>query len=171
VQLPGADRPHAQRGPPPDTLLDPAVEIRLSDRPLDGPLEPVAPEAGHEVVVDRPEHRFGQLARLQSELVRRLHHRVLVQRQPWPELGEEVDDVVDRRVMQVAQLARIGESELTGVPDRVRRAEARADASAVLNAVLAGGDDPPADQERDVDDRRLRTCGDEGHVRSPPRSP
>lgn len=153
VHVAGADGAHTERRCSRPPQLDPPVEVGLADHLVDLAAEAVPVERRGELLVHRPEHTLGHLTRFEREPERRLHQRVLVERKARTQLGKEVDHLVDRRVMEVLQLARIAHDKLGGVLAGVGRPEAGACPATELDGVVTGLDDPPPDDDRDVDDR------------------
>jgi hypothetical protein len=82
-------------------------------------------EHARELFVDRPQYRLGQLAGVEGQPGRGFHQRV-VERQPGAQFGQEVDDLVDRGVLQILQVVRVLEHQAGGVLLGVRRPEAGA---------------------------------------------
>ena len=108
-------------------------------------------EHARQFVVDAAQDRLGEPAGLERQLEAFLQVAIVLEPQPLADFGEEIDDLVHRRVLQVAQQHRIAEHEVVDVLVRIGRAESRAAAALVLDGVLARLDDPAAgDDDRNV---------------------
>src|SRR5690606_19122032 len=86
---------------------------------------------------------------------------IVLELQPLARLGEEIDDVAHRRVLQVAEQHRVAEHEVVDVPVRIGREDRAAAAALEIDGVFAWLVDPaPGDDGNAIGIGHDCTCRD-----------
>ena len=101
-------------------------------------------------IVASAQDRLGQPPSTQRKREAFLEIGIVLDLQPLAGLGEEIDDVAHRYLLEVAEQNGIAKHEIVDVLVRIGREERGAAAAIVFDGVYAGLDDPAAGDDRDL---------------------
>ena len=106
--------------------LDPSLEIGDPDRLIGDLPDHLGVEQARELLEGGPHQRRGHVGPVLGAVERLLQVLVAVEHQAGPELGEEVDDLVEAELVDVAQGARVPERQPVQEARRIGGLEAAA---------------------------------------------
>ena len=132
------------------SLLNPTVEIGNAHRTLDQGFQIFSIEHARQLIVDVPQHRLGETPRLKRQLESLLHVRI---REGYArsDFRQKIQDTGHRRILQIAQAARVAEHEIVNVFVRIGASEPRARTAAKFDRIRPRLDDSPAGDDRNVE--------------------